>query len=298
MLKARGVAVPERPRVARLDDDRETVALEATLLPPDPTGTISITVTSRDKAGRFRIAEVILREPVGILQSGAGWLSGTQLKEARQRTLDRMGYAPAPVSVEWARWRIAQAKLMNQASRQVLPLQFDRCSDLVTPAPDAPPPHPVADLEASVSVERAAAAAPASGTLHQEPEFRGWSIDGAQLDEMIRAVGQRLGPDGAKDGAKVNDALKEEIEAATDRFFTPEMRAVVADRMRDAAVSVRARAGDGRAGEVLAVARAVREAGLITSPPREIPFLVAFFQKALGWLAAQSGGQLRVPVSA
>jgi len=41
----------------------------------------------------------------------------------------------------------------------------------------------------------------------------------------------------------------------------------------------------------------VVEAGLITSPPREIAFLVAFFQKALSWMAQQSGGELRLPVS-
>jgi hypothetical protein len=67
--------------------------------------------------------------------------------------------------------------------------------------------------------------------------------------------------------------------------------------MRDAAISIRARKGDSRATEVLAVARAVREAGLITSPPREIPFLVAFVQKGIGALAQQGGGSLRIPMS-
>jgi hypothetical protein len=67
--------------------------------------------------------------------------------------------------------------------------------------------------------------------------------------------------------------------------------------MRDAAVSVRVRKGDARATDVLAVARAVREAGLITSPPREIPFLVGFLQKGIGALAQQGGGSLRIPVS-
>ena len=82
------------------------------------------------------------------------------------------------------------------------------------------------------------------------------------------------------------------------RSFSPEVRDIVAKRMRDAAISVRARKGAERAAYVLSVARAVREAGLITSPPREVGFLLAFFQKALGALAHQSGGQLRVPMSA
>ena len=73
---------------------------------------------------------------------------------------------------------------------------------------------------------------------------------------------------------------------------------VIAGRMRDAAISLRARKGDDRGLDAVAVARAVKEAGLITSPPREIPFLVAFFQKAIGYLARQGGGQLRIPVPA
>jgi hypothetical protein len=88
------------------------------------------------------------------------------------------------------------------------------------------------------------------------------------------------------------------MDDAADRFFSPEVRAVIASRMKDAAVSVRARKGDDRATEVLATARAVREAGLITSPPREVGFLVGMFQKAVGALLQQGGGSLRVPVPA
>jgi hypothetical protein len=46
----------------------------------------------------------------------------------------------------------------------------------------------------------------------------------------------------------------------------------------------------------MGVAAAVVAAGLITSPPHEIPFLRGFFQKALAILASQQGGQLSIPV--
>ena len=88
------------------------------------------------------------------------------------------------------------------------------------------------------------------------------------------------------------------IADARDRFFSPAVRAIVAGRMRDAAISIRARKGDAVASTVLGVARAVTEAGLITSPPREIPFLLAFFQKGVSYLVQQGGGSLRVPVAA
>jgi hypothetical protein len=185
---------------------------------------------------------------------------------------------------------------LNASSGQVLPLGLDGCRELIEPCPQAEPPHPLADLDASVG--DATSAAGQSGSLHGEAEFRGWLPDRAALDELLEHVGARLGETGTDDPEKVNAALREEMEAATDRCFSPELRAVVVNRMRDAAISVRSRRGDDRARDVLAVALAVREAGLITSPPREIPFLVGFFQKALGIMAQQGGGQLRVPLPA
>jgi len=66
--------------------------------------------------------------------------------------------------------------------------------------------------------------------------------------------------------------------------------------MKDVAVSVLATEGRDRAALVMATAAATMSAGLITSPPHEVPFLRAFFQKALAMVAAQSGGQLSIPV--
>lgn len=297
VLKSRGAAIPTRPRVARLADDRAEV-VEATLIPPDSSGTEAIAITSRDTSGRYRIAEVIVRESVGVLHAGAGWLSGSQLKEGRARAYDNLGTAPVPVSLEWARHRIAEAKRQNAVSGQVVPLGLEGCRDLIEPAPEAEPRHPVADLEESLTDELVTAHIAGSAALHEEPEFRHWLPARPALDELLQKVGQRLGAAGARDPEQVNVALREEIELATDRFFSPEVRAQLAARMRSSAVSLRARKGDAAATAALAVARAAKEAGLITAPPREIPFLAAFFQKALGVLAQQGGGQLRVPVPA
>jgi len=297
VLKARGVAISTRAHVARFTDEGPS-SLEATFLPPDATGTSAITVASREASGRYHIAEVIARDGVGILHAGSAWLSGTQLKESRSRAENAVGMAPVAVPVEWARHRIAAARERNAVSRQIVPLGFDRCRELVEPVPPTPPAHPVADLEAGVTSEIASARAPGSATLHGELEFRSWLPDQGAIAEMLQKLGENLGPEGLKDGDKVNAAMSEEMAAATDRFFTPELRAVIAQRMRDAAISVRSRKGDARAVDVLAIARAIEEAGLITSPPREIPFLVLFFQKAVSYMAQQSGGQIRIPVPA
>lgn len=297
VLKSRGVAIPTKPRVARIDS-RAEVAVEATFLPPDSSGTTAISITSRDASGRYHLAEVIVRENIGIVNAGSAWLSGSQLREGRTRALEGLGVAPAQVPVDWARARIAAAKKLNAASGRILPLGLDGCQELIEPAPEAAPAHPVADLEDGITSELASAVAPGSDSLHEEPEFRSWLPDRGTLEDLLQRLGQRLGPQGTSDPQLVNTALREEMESATDRFFSPEVRNVIATRMKDAAISIRARKGNARATDVLAVARAVREAGLITSPPREIPFLVAFMQKGISLLAHQGGGSLRIPMAA
>jgi hypothetical protein len=294
VLRSRGVAIPERRHVVKMDD-RAEVSLEATMSPPDGSGAFSISITSRDASGRYHIAEVIIREPFGIIQAASGWISGSQLKEGRARAKEGLGVAPVVVPVEWARYRIAESRKLNAASRQVLPLGFSACRELVETT-DAEVAHPLAALADALTSEQITAAVTDSAQLHNEPEMYAWLPDRGAIDEMLQKVGARLGADGVTDGAKVDEALREEIAAATDRFFSPEVRSIIAHRLTDAALSVRSRKGEGRALDVLSVARGVREAGLITSPPREIPFLTGFFNKALGILAQQSGGQLRVPV--
>jgi len=297
VLKSRGLAIPAKPRVARIDS-RAEVALEATFLPPDSTGTTAISITSRDASGRYHLAEVIVRENVGIVNAGSAWLSGTQLREGRTRALEGLGVAPVQVPVEWARARIAAAKKQNAASGRILPLGLSGCQELIESSSEEAVAHPLADLESALTSEIAAARTPGSESLHEEPEFRSWLPDRGTLEELLQRLGQRLGPQGTSDPQLVNTALREEMESSTDRFFSPDVRNVIANRMHDAAISVRARKGNARASEVLAVARAVREAGLITSPPREIPFLVAFMQKGISLMAHQGGGSLRIPMAA
>jgi hypothetical protein len=294
VLKSRKIALPEPTARAASTRTETDEVLEATFTPPDGRGAVSITISKRRGGERAHIAEVILRDQLGIVQAVSGWMSRSQIREAHQRITDSTGVAPASVPVEWARHRIAQAIAANARSGQLVPLSFERCRELVEPAPSSDPPHPLADLESALGDGDEVGAA--TGGLHAEPELRGWVPDSRALDEMLRKVGERLTAEDAKDSAKVDEALREEMKAATDRFFSPEMRAEIARRMRDAAITIRARTGDARAREVLLAARAVEKAGLITSPPSELEFLRAFFQKGVALLAQQGGGQLRVPV--
>lgn len=295
VLRSRGVTVPERAAApAQATKPAEEEVIEATYNPPDARGTWSVTIAKRRGGERAHIAEIIVREGVGVINAVSGWMSRSQIKEAHQRIHDSSSIAPAPVPVEWVRFRVQQAIEDNAKSGQLVPLSLERCKELLEPSVQSEPPHPLAALEEGLGD----GAIEAVAGLHNEPEFRSWLPDVRAIDEVLRRVGQKLTPEDASDQKKVDETLREELKLATDRYFTPEQRTAVARRMRDAAVTIRHRAGDERARDVLRTAHAIEKAGLITAPPSEIDFLRIFFQKGIAFLAQQTGGQLRVPVAA
>lgn len=297
VLKSRGVAIPDKPRVARIGA-QEPEKIEAWYWAPDAAGTAMVTIVAQAAGGRCRRVDVLVSDRTGITQVLGGEVARGQLREAFEKGEKQMGYGPVAVSLEWARAQIAAGRERNAKAGAILPLGLDRFGDLVGPAPESAPAHPLDSAELpEVSAEDLTAA---SGTLHGEPEFRAWVPSNQAVQEMMLKLGETVaalpGEPNEKDPDQVNEAITNEVAAATDRYFTPELREIVANRMKDCAISVHARAGAKRAAEVLAVAEAIRNAGLVTSPPRDIVFLRAMFSKSLAFLAARSGGQLQVPM--
>jgi hypothetical protein len=297
VLKARGVKVPERSHVARVASDAP-VEHEAWMTAPDGSGASVVFVAARYSSGKRTLVQAVMRPGVGLLELRSTELSRSQLRAMFDDAVRRVGYAPTPIPVEFARSRIAEARADNARSGAIVPLGLDRYADLLGPVPVASVPHPID--AANLAVPEGASAVAASATLHGEPEFGTWVPANDALQQLLVDMGQRISESGGtgaeKDQAKIDGAIAEAIDAATDRFFSPELRERVAERMRDAAISILARRGRERAADVLSVIRAITSAGLITSPPHEIPFLRGFFQKALAMIASQTGGQLQVPV--
>ncbi len=256
VLRARNIAIPERAKAATASTEESVT--EATFTPPDSRGSVSFTLAHRRGGDRAHIAEVIVRDEVGVVHAASGWMSRSQIKEAHQRVAESSGLNPINVPPAWVRYRIAEAKKLNAKSGALVPLGLESCKDLTDPVPEAAPEHPISALDKTI--ERADFGAH-STALSGEPEFRAWLPDGAAIDELIRNVGAALTPDDAKDTAKVNAAMDDEMKKATDRYFTPELRKSLAGRMRDAALSIRQRVGDDKAREVLGVARAGRRGG-------------------------------------
>ncbi len=298
VLRARGVDVPrvDAAPPPRADQADAPVAM---FIPPDVSGATFFSISQRQPGGRYHVVDVVVRSGVGVVHANSARLAGKHIRGWQSRVEKQFGAKPVEVSVAWARHVIARGRRLNDTSRQLVPLGFDSCASLLEPAPVEEPKHPLADLLADEpSTEDVEKAVANSDQLHAEPEFGSWLPDRAALDELLAKVGERVGSEGAKEPTKVDEAIRVEIAAATDRWFTPERRGQLADNMQDCAISLRARHGDASAQRVLRLARAIREAGLITAPPSEIPFLQHFFQKAVALLVRQNQGQLRVPIPA
>ena len=295
VLKSRGVAIPERRQITRVAGD-PVEGYDAWFVPPDGAGTFMVVLAARRKSGKHYVVHTTMREEVGLLDVRALEMSRSQLRASFDESARRMGYPPVVVPVDWARARVAAARASNAKSGAILPLGLDSHADVLGPAPDKAPPHPID--QAKLDIPAAATVVANSADLHREPELGAWLPAGPAVQELLLEVGQKLSAAGGAepDPKKIDDAVREALDNMTDRFFGPEMREHLAGRMKDAAISILARTGRERAAEVMGTASAVVAAGLITSPPHEIPFLRGFFQKALAILASQQGGQLSIPV--
>jgi hypothetical protein len=297
VLKARGVAIPERARVASVGGAKEQVIEEAWFIAPDTQGTSVVTISSRTQTSRSRVVFAFLNPAVGVVRVNNGEVSQSQLKDSLAQTAPGGSYKPVSVPVAWARQRIAEARRLQKERKVPEPLGMASAEPLLEPVPKAAEPHPLDAEKLEVSDADVKELSERSGNLHNAPEFGAWLPTRNAVDELLQKVGETLKPDEEPDPKALQERLGEEVGAATDRYFTPERRADLVVFMKDSALSVLAREGKARAREVVATMRAIERCGLITDPPRDVPFLRAYFDKAIAVLASQNNGQLRIPVA-
>ncbi|HVU04751.1 MAG TPA: hypothetical protein VHE30_23525 [Polyangiaceae bacterium] len=296
VLRARKVPIPELRRVAALTAKEPAEVLEAWMMAPDSSGMQLFTITSRGAGGRLRTVFVFLHGAQGIARVENSSLSASGLREYFDKVLPGAGYGATKIPLEWARFRIADARRVHRERGLPEPLGFTTAAPLLEPVPAEAPSHPFDDEGFELADDDAADLAKTSGQLHNIPEFRSWLPTNEAMQEVLIAVGQKLVPGETPEPGVVTEHLQAEAAAATDRFFTPELRAELLRRMKDSALSALARDGEQRALEVAAVMKRIEQCGLVTNPPRDVPFLRAFFDKAVAMMLAQGGGRLRIPM--
>jgi hypothetical protein len=296
VLKSRGIKIPEKTTTARPFAASGKREIEAFFVPFDGRiGTSAITLVSRALGRDNEVVEIHFTDTMGIARVNGGVLSTSKFRDWEAEGRRARGFELAPVPLEWARWKLAQARQQNARSGALMPLEIERFEHLLTPVPEAAPAHPIAQLNLEPAASEARV--PGSSSLHFEPEFRPLTVPNQAFQEFLQQVGPRIAALGREPTQEeVGAFLREEMLAATDRFFEPDNRRLLADQMMDAVITVHHRAGAERARDVLAIRQAILDAGLITQPPREIPFLVGFFEKSLAIAAQQSQGRLNIPM--
>ena len=296
VLKSRGIAIPTRTKVAQVGTKPAMTVEEAWMLAPDTTGTSLFAFSKRATTSRCRAAFVILNDTYGVQRVDNDELSQSKLQERLDHAITNKAYKPVKVPLAWARWRVAEA-LSQQRQRGIPePLGLTTASELLNPAPGTPPTHPLDDEGLVLDDDDARDLAKTSGKLHQLPEFQGWFPTKASVDEMMLKVGETMKPGEQPPEGHVEAQLEAQVQAATDRYFTPEARERLVRLMKDSAVGVLSRAGEQSALEVVAAIKAIEQCGLITDPPHEVQFLRAFFDKAVAVMIAQGKGSLKIPV--
>jgi hypothetical protein len=297
VLRSRGVPIPEQKRVAALTPKGVPDVVEAWMMAPDSTGMQLFAVTSHPATGRYRAVFVFLHRRQGIARIENATMSQSQLKEYFGKLLPGAGYGATQVPVAWARWAIADARRVHKERAMPEPLGFTTAASLLDPAPSESPEHPFDDEGLELADEDALEMAKASGRLHNVPEFRSWLPSNPAMQELLSKVGEQLTMGETPEPGVVTELLRAEADSATDRFFSPDVRDELLLRMKDSALSVLAREGEQRALEVVAAMKAVAKCGLVTDPPRDVPFLKAFFDKAIAMMIAEGGGRIRIPVT-
>jgi hypothetical protein len=297
VLKARGVSIPDVPRKEALQPatTMADAGRQAWLLPPDSSATEALVLAERQASGTYTAAFVYFRDGQNILRVQTGTLGLSKIKESMQQALGSAGYGPVSVPWPWAQYRIAERRAWHLAQNVPEPLGMTNTQKLLEGAPTTAPVHPFDEEGLALGDEDAEKLARDSAVLHQWPEFRSWLPPERAVQELLLQIGRRL-PDPNFSREQIDPILREQVAAATDRHFTPERRAALGQRMKDSGISVLARLGEHAALQVAAVIHVTVGAGLITNPPSDVKFLTGYFDKALALLAAQQGGQLRIPI--
>ena len=194
VLKARGITVPSERHVASLTGEKSPDVEEALMLAPDSGGSVCLVITSRSRTSRAHSVFVYLHDDFGVHKINIGDLSQSQLKDALARALPGADYRPVKVPVAWARGRIARARKAHAARGVPEPLGFSSAASLLEPVPNEPEEHPFDSEGLELGDEDAQDLAKNSQGLHLLPEFRGWFPPKSAIDELLRKLGENLGP--------------------------------------------------------------------------------------------------------
>ncbi|HEX2733420.1 MAG TPA: hypothetical protein VHM70_17535 [Polyangiaceae bacterium] len=295
VLRSRGITAQTGQRKAALFK-AENKEPEALMLPPDSAGVRLIAISRTRSDGSCSACLVYVRDGQGILRVESSESTPTRLRSALGQALPGSGLEAVSVPVPWARAKIASARLKHRERGLIEPLGFSSNKELLEPVPANEVEHPFDAEGFEFGDEDARDLAQDSGSLHHLPEFRSWLPTQNAIQDLLTNVGKNITPGQKPDHDAATELIKNEMLEATDRYFTAERCSDLIEWMKDAAVSVLAREGESTALKVAATIQVIRSSSDSAKPARDVPFLRAFFEKALSVLMTQNGGRLDIPL--
>jgi hypothetical protein len=293
ILKARGVALPSRHAVASMVAKPEWT-FEARMLYPDGRGVQVWWIARISTLGRTEVVEIQTSDRDGLVSIERGNPTAGNLKQLWASWGSRAGRSPVPVPLSWARYRIMQARLLSQSQKAILPMGLDAAAELLGAEPHNVVAHPIDQDELALPTEEGAVKAriEQSMQLHSEPEFGAWMPEDragiaflTAINEKIAGLARPQEGDSAETVAdltgKIDAAVNLVIEEASDAYFDDQRKGVYVSRLKDAALSLEAAGMMGHAIDTLLLANAIKNCGVVSNRPSEIPFVRGMFLKLL-----------------
>ncbi len=294
VLKARGVAIPERESVTAAIP-KPTFTIEARMIFPDGQGAQLWWITRVSSTGASEVVEITTHDRAGLIALERGRPTAGNLKQIWQGWIGRAGRAPATVPIEYARARIAEARALSIARKAVLPMGLTAAAELLEPAPPSAV-HPIDAESLAIPTDEGAVKArlEQSMRLHEEPEFGSWLPENPSATQLLQSINDRVVPLSEADRVpeKVDPIVNTAIEEAADAYFSEERKKLFCKRLADAAWSLYQAGRIDRAIDTVLVARAIERAGVVSDRPSEIPFVRGMFLKLIAVAQQQAAASM------
>lgn len=290
VLKSRGLTTtPVKANVTSLFSEPE-YTLEARCMFPDSDGSQIWWILKSSSLGKHDLVEVTTNDRGGLTNLKYGYPKGASIRQLWHSLEERTGRVPVSVSVEYARFRIASAYQTSLARNAVLPMGIDATYELLgdLKSPLQTMAHPIETMFSELPTDESAIQSRLAKTLqlHQLPEFNSWIPESSAsmgmmqvIDEKVAALQAKGEEDLEQTRTQLSDIINQATRDAANAYFNEERKHLYIARLHDAAWSLAQSNQKEDAIDALLIANAIKEAGIVSNQPCEVPFLLGMFVK-------------------
>jgi hypothetical protein len=274
LLKTRGVELPAAEREFRLRGPYAEADQPSMASLIDGRGERIVWFVRPSVDHGYDVFQAELSETRGLIGFTAGAVARKDWRTHMKRILDDGRLGVGEISPKHARWLIETAYQRTIAEGRVVPESFAQARlDLgVVEKPDH---HPALDVAPPLPPDEAR---PRLGELHTLYEVAAWIPPRESLQKLDVEIGQIATSRLIVDEAQRRIQLEEAILREADRSLTPELRGVLADRLRETALLLHAHGKNEEARLATSAAAITLDASV---PAERNPFVRRLYEKLI-----------------